>query len=883
MKQLLHSQNESIKQIQDNIKNVAKDGKETKSKVEYYIRRIKRLETLWIGHEATHMEASPDESLLYFKENLFDSAQNFDQKNRRELQGGLVKIISSPVKDNNLKTDEQNGAKSDEILHQTLFESEATSENNTILKTNKRWLHSDLCEMLKIVSYLDGIERHVIGQAQNDALQQGFRKKYYDMQSDENICSKELIELPKIKLNICQKFQANEVAERSKFVKSENCLGNDKLSECKSKLTSKTCSKSYAKTNANQAIWKTFQKEYLNQLQRMSKWFVRSEKPKINDVIVVKEANMPPCKWSITKILPLPIETSCKVKNYVRSHQTSIRHSKHKLNVLPAIIAMLVTFAITASTFPANTTAPFTIQKIDSPPGLYFEPIASIRFAYTNWNAIVFVDLHGFLNDARVLKGNFEEMTHLCYTKLINDTSCKTLIHVIDHRFQNINDKNALLLSFNQHRTKRAAFDIVGNIAGDLFGVLDSSFAREYVKDINKLLSNDAHLMKLLKNHTSIFDATINVMKRDESAIETQATSISVLSKQIIDTNDKRNAGFYFQSMTSYIMHLLTQFEHQQDALLDILTGARQSHINSNLLTPTQVKKQLKIIEQYINTDLHAPDSTEFYRIVSIVPYSYNSILFFKISIPLINNEKFHMYQIYAVPFMRNNMTYKIDNEYELMIASVSRQKYQLIKTKQWLKCTFLTPSSAICSSPRKWLISQVSTCIWNLFNQISEHGCALAQAISQDFWIELDETNKWLFYLQTSTKVMTVCNEQVEHFTLIGTGTLQLKQNCILRSSDTELIAKTDLDNEINEFILPNFQINTTKPARFVAQNAFKPATFLKSNLFPLQTKLNNVKQQSVFTDQITIHDFHQYGISHATLSFGIVLLILYYYYYMG
>lgn len=52
-----------------------------------------------------------------------------------------------------------------------------------------------------------------------------------------------------------------------------------------------------------QTIWKRFQNEYLNQLQTKSKWFHKNIDPKINELVLVKEENCPPCKWPMARIL----------------------------------------------------------------------------------------------------------------------------------------------------------------------------------------------------------------------------------------------------------------------------------------------------------------------------------------------------------------------------------------------------------------------------------------------------------------------------------------------------------------------------------------------------------------------------------------------------
>ncbi|GBM14797.1 hypothetical protein AVEN_10801-1 [Araneus ventricosus] len=52
-------------------------------------------------------------------------------------------------------------------------------------------------------------------------------------------------------------------------------------------------------TKSVQTIWKRWSLSYLNGLQQRKKWIVNNENLKIGDVVLIREENLPPCKWDV--------------------------------------------------------------------------------------------------------------------------------------------------------------------------------------------------------------------------------------------------------------------------------------------------------------------------------------------------------------------------------------------------------------------------------------------------------------------------------------------------------------------------------------------------------------------------------------------------------
>ncbi|GBM34142.1 hypothetical protein AVEN_18027-1 [Araneus ventricosus] len=58
-------------------------------------------------------------------------------------------------------------------------------------------------------------------------------------------------------------------------------------------------------TKFTQIIWKRWQREYLNHLQQRYKWQLKKDNLREGMIVIVKEDNLPPCKWALAKIIEI--------------------------------------------------------------------------------------------------------------------------------------------------------------------------------------------------------------------------------------------------------------------------------------------------------------------------------------------------------------------------------------------------------------------------------------------------------------------------------------------------------------------------------------------------------------------------------------------------
>ncbi|KAG5859799.1 hypothetical protein JTB14_027062 [Gonioctena quinquepunctata] len=56
----------------------------------------------------------------------------------------------------------------------------------------------------------------------------------------------------------------------------------------------------------SQEVWKRYSSEYLHTLQQRSKWLKpNGPSPTIGPLVLIKDENLPPCKWTLARIITL--------------------------------------------------------------------------------------------------------------------------------------------------------------------------------------------------------------------------------------------------------------------------------------------------------------------------------------------------------------------------------------------------------------------------------------------------------------------------------------------------------------------------------------------------------------------------------------------------
>lgn len=432
--------------------------------------------------------------------------------------------------------------------------------------------------------------------------------------------------------------------------------------------------------------------------------------------------------------------------------------------------------------------------------------------------------------------------------------------------------------SIKHTRAKRATLNFVGDIAGDLFGILGSHFKTEYVNDINKLAANDEHLMLLLKNHTSILDASTNIIKKNQEELSFQGQQINAMTTKMHMLNDTIQIEIYFQSAASYILHELSEYEHKQDALLDVFFDSLKNHVNPDFITPNQLKQQVTIISDQLSNKFLVPEDNDLYKIIKLTPFIVGKTFFCHIKIPLFLNDNFQIYKIIQFPHIQNSKAFIVNNNNEFIISSLNRQHYQFMSRSDLQNCVNYKQNRVICFQPKQWFSNQFVTCAWNLFLQHHDAKCQYNQEPATDFWYELKNKNNWLFSVFSTIEFLTICGNTVSHHEIHGEGLLSLNPNCMLQNQFIQVHPHSSFNDSTNNFVLPKFTYNSSKLGVNNEISMAESHEYIRANLTQIQKMIEETRNQLHVPNKINKHDIHHYSISYLLLTLLICLVIIWY-----
>lgn len=638
----------------------------------------------------------------------------------------------------------------------------------------------------------------------------------------------------------------------------------------------------------HQQFWTKWRIEYLHRLQHRPKWLEKKTEPKINDLVIIKDENLPPSKWALGRILethpgtdgitrvvtlktkdnvikrpvvkisPLPSnnneETAQKSQVNVSSTQKSNKGTQLTLPVLITMMACLFTKSM------ANNTSIITTPFIHRP-GIFFEQHENAYISNNNWNIVAYYDLQHFVAEYDSIRLSIKRIKDVCEKHQVDEHSCMNTVNQLNTHLSKIKEKNQLILG--PQREKRAALDIIGNIASDLFGVLDSRFATEYAQDISKVKNNEEHLLMLLKNQTSITEATVNIIKKDDAAIANQFNRINNMTKEIQQLSNKEEINHRLLAASFHVLTAIIEYESTQTSILDVLLDAHKSYINPNLLTPNQLKQQIHTIRIHIDKSLLVPegdthDVKQLYRIMNVQTTIINNKIIFKIKLPLLLNLHFQLFRLISVPTLQNDKYIWIEPSTKYLMATLNRNYHYPLTEVEYNNCIPYLEDK-ICPNIRQLLTIQAEShiCEWKLLNHNTQldSSCKIKMTAIQDVFIPLAKHNEWIYVIHRKYPIDVICGDASQHYSLSGEGILQIQQECIIRHATMEITARREYKTSFRGSIIPH--VNVSDELDKYQQGNYNQSsnTFVRANISTIEEMIKNQREQEKLPEDLYRH----------------------------
>lgn len=565
-------------------------------------------------------------------------------------------------------------------------------------------------------------------------------------------------------------------------------------------------------------FWRRWSREYLNELQYRHKWLEQKNNIEPGIVVIVKEDNTPVLQWPlgrivnvykgednivrvvdvktaagtfkrhIQRIAPLPTEDNMKIsQTEEQPHEIPCKKlKKPSVNLTTALL-------LTVFMLPLAWASAITNTEFDSNLGMHFEGIGSIKLSKTDWQLIVYYDLNPFWEKVRSFSNGTQALGQIC-EELKQEMSCGQILNFMHHIEEELSWENSFLQT---KRPKRGAVNILGNIANSLFGILDSEYAQQMSITIDSVKENENHLQRLLKNQTSILDATINVIKQDQTSVNEKFKSIDVQTNEIQLSMHELESFEYqskmFQIFMSLAMELTitaTNLQRIKSSILDVLTDTHHGKISPNLISPDQLYAELIKVRNFLPASLQIPvdhdNYLQLYKIMTVEGGITQSHIIFKILIPLCDQEPFDLYKLIPVPTTINNSLVAIKPCNDILAINAHKDQYIPISSTLLSSCTITRANTYLCSNvqSRYQKGSQICSCEIQLINNNTNLSCNIERLATNTTWTQLSNGNQWMYAFNLPRRISAVCSKRSQQLTLKGSGILTLEPQCVIKDN---------------------------------------------------------------------------------------------------
>ena len=674
-------------------------------------------------------------------------------------------------------------------------------------------------------------------------------------------------------------------------------------------------------------VWSRWRDEYLTQLSARCKWRQPQTNIKKDDVVLIKEDNLPPGKWALGRVVQLHPGNDGFVRVVtLKTKNGLMKRPVIKLSILPvhqnenqeipkqqqnqntkpilsrkgkslSLTSLLLTLFFLFISVPTSQCA-YNIMSLQNNNSIYFDRITNMHLIRDNWRLIVYYSTEPYQAGNTTLMKYTTYLDNLCM-KIRTESHCESIMLQLHHEVTELQYYNDLLMNHNvnttsRRRRRRGLVDGVGYLANGLFGILDSRFAEKYERDINLIRENQKHLATLWKNQTSVVEAEFNMLKRTESLMDKHHKLINTKFNAIDRAVNKLKGEVEKESLitdfltTAMIAHnILFSLKSIQQTLLDTVTNIYNGKFNFHLLTPDQLRSELGVISEQLPKDLSLPlkktDSlSEIYNLLQVRTRVTTNFIIFEIQIPLIGEDKYEISKIISIPRLADQNTEAAVVPVSNYVAvNLKRDAYLKITEQDLNLCTYRNPEIILCRIKRPIYLIKDDKSFCELLPNTRD--CEIITKPCSNKWVELHKLNTYLYFCCAQCQLKLVCDDQITPVQMTHAGFFNVNQGCTIKSADFFVYSHRLEGNKLSvssNVLLPeisqiNHIINVTLPDTSSLNLDPSDLKEHKQQIKDIQEKLEIMKKNPPSTSGVSYNDVHHYSAIYILYTLAAVIVV--------
>lgn len=536
------------------------------------------------------------------------------------------------------------------------------------------------------------------------------------------------------------------------------------------------------------------------------------------------------------------------------------------------------------------STSAIDIMKLDNSPGIYFNFIGSAEIYQSHWTLLVHYNLSNYFYELDTLSTCIHQIELLCSrlkTIEANVDDCQIMHNQLLLQLEEINNTQETMLH-SSRRIKRSLIDGGGAILNFLIGTLDQNYAKTNDDNLLQLNQKQEFLSTLLKNHTSILENTVALIRKERNDIDDQVVLFNKHLSQIDFNRNhdllKNDLNQHLAFLSTYTTLTLSRFRLSQISIINLLANTNNYAASIQSLMPATMHAQLEYIEQHLPSNVHLPklqnklDVSLIYKVSEISSTLVSQQLFCEFQIPLILNIDFQLFKALSVPAKGTDGYMYIQPEKENLLISYDRSHITYLSPSEFDKCHKTSTQAFICKNLNP--IFNPSTDRFSCERQLLNHAssvpktCVLKRTIPGQYWIQVSP-NKYLFVMNTPQTVEQICSHNVSYSRIENTGIIAIPPKCQLRTEEITINSETSETVTEELSYVPSFNVtNFVETDKIPLENTpFLSKLGDHNKLDELTRSITTLKQAQDDEPSVQLH-FQRH---HPYYVFGSLLLLVF------
>jgi hypothetical protein len=530
--------------------------------------------------------------------------------------------------------------------------------------------------------------------------------------------------------------------------------------------------------------------------------------------------------------------------------------------------------------------------------GIYFERLGKLEVVAMEWTLVIQYNMSTYWNEIENVELAHKELQALC--KELPRLNCN-ILNQLKWQLRNLMADNELLLASNKGRTRvrRSLGDTMGVILGDMFGILTQREASEYEDRFERINNNEHHLLTLVKNQTTLIDNTVKLVKHNTNLTLTSINNLireqNHLRQEMSELQEYQSYEDRVRSIMLSILELsliLRNLEETQQALLDVTYDAHRGIIHPAILTPTQLSRELHLIQQHVPASITIPghnlrDLTHVYQSMKTQSRVTQQSIIIKLTLPLAFTWDYTLLAVIPVPDINHGTTQShIISTAEYLAVDKRREHFATLTKEDVSRCQVFQPTQFLCKlSPILTAITDQGNCEIALLQRREEINtvCSSRAINGTNHWIKLHTPNQWIYVIPNETTVDVICESTIQPYKFQGSGLVEIGPGCMLRDAESLIIATARAHSNISmAFHNSNGLLHEGNHLReFHARIINKTIAHQQIQLMTapttreLEKQITTLEQNEFLAPNQSIHHVHHYTMIHIVFWSGILIAV--------